>query len=270
MSIQDADIPGFVETTDSLSGSIGDKSEIVKKYLCPYSVLPQVVTFLLPFWARTTGSDLVYYPGDQLAEQPYFYCYQVSFKVLAAPPQDGSPMWDGTKSQWDTAEITATYRVPSFDPKGDVKDMFELDLEFAAEEMLIPGGSYKDGSGNIVSDPVRKIIPTIALNITLFDRPQLPGGDATAIMNVTAAPMNTNPFLGAAAKKLLFIGCHTSRTTTSQGPKGWKITYKMLYRPYEWDKVFVAQNGTFSTVTAVNGAGDPLYGDSDYTPLFKL
>lgn len=254
----------ITEAVESGSGSIQKDGSIQRIYYVKnWTDLPAFMSVLVQSW-QTVGIAWNYWPGHRDPDFPAYYCQSATFQSMGMPSFDMSTK----RTSWaEGAKVTATYKVPTFDPT-DPTDIMEESLDFSAEELSLPAGMFKKtGSDDVIPGQQRVIIPVCAYSLTLIDVPTLPGGNANLIWSLMGK-LNSSSFKGAATKLVLFLGAQTDRTTTSQGTKGWKIQLKFLVRPpgFEWTKVFTAKDGSMVAIETKVG-GQPLYATGNLNSL---
>lgn len=257
----------WTEDHASARGTIGKDGSIQRIFLLSdWTQLGAFLAVLISGWRQVSATQWVYNGGDPHPDWPAMRCDSASYEGI------GESSWDDTakRSVWAIARVTATYKVPAFDPtQNDPATILEESLDFSANAVPLPSTMYQFPDGSDVPDEVAltRIVPTCAYSFTLVDVPTLPGGDTTLIFSLEGK-VNGTKFRGAGPKCALYLGCTTDRTLTSAGTKGWKIQHKALVRPpgLEWTKIPNPVSGEWEEITTKVG-GKLLYESADLTQL---
>ncbi len=112
----------------------------------------------------------------------------------------------------------------------------EQNMSFTSEWITVPGKSvfWKSSGKPLGSEaPWGFRSPIVNFTIDLKYVPYIPAG---AIIQATAAPINSATYLGAAAGQLLFNGAESHQARMSDGSLTQSVAYSFSYRPIAaWD-----------------------------------
>lgn len=235
-------------------------STAVECYLIAWGILNGFVSALKGGWRLNSPTSLTFVIPYQHPDFPAMYVKEVGVEPVGKPT--------GTYS-WEYAKITATFGPFTFDPStGNPSDAISEELNFDCRTVLIPGGAMKeDSNGNPIIRPFAKVQPMCDYRITLNSIPQLPGGDATLLLQLLGK-INSASFKGAAAKKMMFQGARAYRVASSYDSLNstpWKLDLSYKYNDDGWNKGY---NNKGQLVALKTSDGNDLYTAADIsTPL---
>lgn len=174
----------------------------------------------------------------------------VSIKPIGTSGQDGSNP-GGQSISFSHCIVTVTYESPGYD-EGDTNDetIIKEGMNLASQGILVPGGTYTFSGGGKLEEDFPLMVGSIEWSIDISN---WGGFDATDIVGKLGR-INSSTYRGWAAKKLLFQSASATREyiTTGLGSGGWTkwdVSYKFLYREYEWDKAINPASGDWETLT---------------------
>ncbi len=140
----------------------------------------------------------------------------------------------------------------------------EQQLNASAEWFTVPGRATKFlGSGLPTGQDYGFSLSNVDLVITLHRVPYLPSAQVLA----AAGTINNAPYLGVDTGKLMFMGCQSHRTHTTNGTSSTDITYLFQARSQRWDFALDPSTGVFDQVLTVGGANLPLIQSTDLSQI---
>lgn len=175
--------------------------------------------------------------------------------------------------------VNITYKALDYDIKTDEEVEASTQLEmiryvtrkrtYATEALPIPNNFLKWVSdGQVINQTWTKQTYTMELSHTWHQVPSIPETNiATCIGKVN----DSTYFDGYSAETLLFVSPDIQRTRTAAGDIAYEITYKFIYRPNGWNKLFRASPAPpdYATVIGIDGT-TKLYTTVDMTKLFRV
>jgi hypothetical protein len=211
-------------------GTIRDKgSSAVECYLIAWPILAGFIEALKGGFRLNSPTSITYVVPYQHPDFPTFFVNQVEWEAIGKAT--------GTYA-WEYAKITATFGPFAFDPTtGNPSDAITEELNFDGKTVLIPAGGTVDSNNNPLIRPFAKFLPLCDYRVTLNSIPQLPGGDASLLLQLLGR-VNSGTFRGAAAKKMLFQGARAYRTAASYSALNttpWKLDLSYKYNDIGWD-----------------------------------
>lgn len=151
------------------------------------------------------------------------------------------------------------------------------------ESLSIPGHLFKWSSDNVkITSPIAKVIPGAEIQYTWWDVPatvidgqvmlpsQLMTNISDGVGKVNSAAFDANYTSLFAAKTLLALPPRIEATFNAGGFPCYNITYKFIYKPNGWNKLYRVSSGAFAAVTTVAGAGTTeIYATYDFAKFFQ-
>lgn len=242
-------------------GEIALDGKAQRTFKIPWADLGAFTAALMGGFAKIGENAFYFTLPDQHPDWNGLYCQGTSYEGFGSHSVGGDD-----QIVYTYAKVVAHYTPLKFTPSIQPKDIITEDLDFSVEQISLPKLSYKNSSTSEALDQqIKKIIPTCKYTITLYDYPELPGGDVELIFSLLGK-VNSTAFKGAAIKKMLFMGAKASRTMRTTGDANWQIELRFSYRDLEWTKVFDPATGEPVEVVSVVG-GNPLYESEDLNDL---
>ena len=169
----------------------------------------------------------------------YLYC-QNAVTIGLGQVSQGSEM-----IAYTSAKVTAEYRPLNFGTSVSESDDYDSDEEAGRlhiEETLDFGADYVsvDGSRFEYSDTSEKLggsvgvlIGTVEMTLASSREPEL---DKAAIRSCLGR-VNSTAWYSSPAEHVLFMGASARRMITSDGSRGWHVSYRFRERQVSWNKV---------------------------------
>jgi hypothetical protein len=247
----------FAESFDLLEGPAARKG-----FLCDWTDRYRVAIGLLGYaHATAIGAGITLLVGASYPELPTLYAHDITIEPK------GQPFQGPAQIAWPKCIVWANYRAMqwSFTGLDDQLNQFggpwvfaEQQLSSSVEWITVPGRATKfAGSGKQTGQDYAFRIAICDMIVTLHRVPYLPTNQVLGL----AGSINNASLFGVGTGKLLFNGCETHRTTSSDGTYNNDVTFKFAARTQRWDYAFDPSVGAWDQVQ--NSGGTPFVPSTD-------
>jgi hypothetical protein len=240
----------FQEQVDILEGPSARKG-----YLCNWTDRFTVAIGLLGYsHATSIGAGITIKSGLPYPEVPTMY----AARVMIEPR--GKPFQGPYQIAWPQCIVWCEYRIMpwSFGGTDDQFNQFggpwifaEQQLSSSCEWITVPGrGTRFATSGKPTGQDYGFRLAIVDMIVTLHRVPYLPTNQVLGL----AGYCNTGTLFGVAPGKLLFNGCDTHRTNSSDGTYNNDCTFKFAARSQRWDYAYDVTTGAWDQVQTPGGS----------------
>lgn len=186
---------------------------------------------------------------------------------------DGVP--DNTQTPgliaYPRAQMDFTYRPPQYDPASP-NFIGSQDLDFSGHAVALDSLSsgFKWSGGPLNGKPLPPSgLPVLRFTTATFtqSRFQVPTLPVPTVIALAGNTVNQNPFFGAPAEHVSFLGARSSRKITPGGATNWDVTFHFEYHPFGWNKL-PQPGATPLWQPFTTQGGDKLWTPADFSALF--
>lgn len=250
----------------------------MKGFYCAWSSRFTVIQGLLGLNTRTTvGSNFASFSIATPAQYPEItnaYCQEVSVEPHG-PPTQGS-----AQVQYTNCTVWASYkRLPfafSSADSGFLQNQLDPNtpllyckqsIQVASEYITVPGNQLKfagtGSSGKTITRDYAFPIAKIDMRLQFMRVPFMP---LQAFVTAENSPVNSATFLGFATGYVIFNGCDSETTTSSDGTLCQNLNESFTWRAVPWTYDWDPTAGQFSQVVSAV-TSNPLISSSDLNNL---
>jgi len=241
---------------------VGNAQQATRALICNWLDATKLA-LLLRGWGSLSQSANIWTPTvPQLHPSGMgLFCSDVAISPMGAPIRE---------NQWEFARLDVTYtqgmqnQDTTFNnaPVDFLDEHLELSADYAS---LGKTGWTFDDDSSAVTDAVQVLVPQVAYTITQYHVTKLLLSNIFPLMGC----INLSTFRGAAAGKVLYLGCTADRKIVGNFANltyfDWTIVHKFLVSP----RSFLAEtNPATGVITGISGAGgSKKYATADFSVL---
>lgn len=243
---EDIGVSEYEELVDSPKETFTEKgATVVRDILTPWSNRINLAT-KFKGRSRYDGKNWFYTPPQEWPDIPQAEVTTVDIKPFDEKPfrQNNDRRFAGYKM----AQLTVKYQTPDSSTEEQQDDngeelLVSEDIEPHGEFITLPYNKFfwKDHTPIAETEAPSRVIRTFTWVYTRHKMQAIPSFmlDFIGTVNEHEVTSKTLRF-NFAAETLLFDEPRLSRDITTLGVKAWRVTMRMIYRPYTWQKFWRA------------------------------